>query len=81
MPYLPDVNGMIQRGNPMLRIAIVDDEASIREGLGKMIGRESGRFVVDGLFSNGQDVLDYLGKPTSTSSSPISACPWWTDWS
>ncbi|MEK5161829.1 response regulator [Paenibacillus macerans] len=46
----------------MLRIAIVDDEASIREGLGKMIGRESGRFVVDGLFSNGQDVLDYLGE-------------------
>lgn len=46
----------------MLRIAIVDDEASIREGLGKMIGKESGRFVVDGLFSNGQDVLDYLGE-------------------
>ncbi|MGZ7443972.1 response regulator [Paenibacillus sp. TH7-28] len=46
----------------MLRIAIVDDEASIREGLGKMIGKESGRFVVDSLFSNGQDVLDYLGK-------------------
>ncbi|EES74103.1 MULTISPECIES: response regulator [Paenibacillus] len=44
----------------MLRIAIVDDEASIREGLGKMIGKESGKFVVEGLFPHGQDLLNRL---------------------
>lgn len=44
----------------MLRIAIVDDEASIREGLGKMIVKESGEFSIEGLFPHGQDLLDRL---------------------
>ncbi|WP_018751693.1 response regulator [Paenibacillus sanguinis] len=44
----------------MLHIAIVDDEASIREGLGRIVSKESERFVVTGLFANGQDLLDRL---------------------
>lgn len=44
----------------MLRIAIVDDETSIREGLAKMIGKESERFLIAGSFSNGQEALSYL---------------------
>ncbi|WP_308530576.1 hypothetical protein [uncultured Paenibacillus sp.] len=44
----------------MLRIAIVDDEASIREGLGKMIGKESEKFGVEGLFPHGQELLNLL---------------------
>ncbi|WP_410771202.1 response regulator [Fontibacillus sp. BL9] len=43
----------------MLRIVIVDDETSIREGLAKMIGKESDRFHIAGSFSNGQEVLDF----------------------
>lgn len=43
----------------MLRIVIVDDELSIREGLGKMIGKESDRFLITGSFSNGQELLDF----------------------
>ncbi|MFD1175512.1 response regulator [Paenibacillus puldeungensis] len=46
----------------MLRIVIVDDEASIREGLGKIIGKESWRFVVAGLFANGQQILDFMNE-------------------
>lgn len=46
----------------MLRIVVVDDEASIREGLGKIIGKESKRFVVAGLFANGQQVLDFISQ-------------------
>lgn len=44
----------------MLHIAIVDDEASIREGLGRIVGKESEQFVVTGLFANGQELLDRL---------------------
>lgn len=44
----------------MLRIVIVDDEASIREGLAKMIGKESGRFLIAGSFSNGQEALEFI---------------------
>ncbi|GIO88751.1 hypothetical protein J25TS5_56830 [Paenibacillus faecis] len=43
----------------MLRIAIVDDEASIREGLGKIIRRESEQYEVAGTFSNGQEALEF----------------------
>lgn len=43
----------------MLRIVIADDETSIREGLAKMIDRESDRFCIAGSFSNGQEVLDF----------------------
>ncbi|MNO66904.1 putative response regulatory protein [compost metagenome] len=46
----------------MLRIVIVDDEALIREGLVKMISKESERFVIAGSFSNGQDVLDFIAS-------------------
>ncbi len=45
----------------MLRIVIVDDESSIREGLAKMIGKESDRFLITGSFSNGQEALDFAG--------------------
>lgn len=44
----------------MLRIIIVDDEASIREGLAKMIGKESSRFLIAGSFSNGQEALGFI---------------------
>lgn len=44
----------------MLRIVIVDDEASIREGLAKMIGKESDRFLIAGSFSNGQEALGFI---------------------
>ncbi|WP_334074308.1 MULTISPECIES: response regulator [Paenibacillus] len=43
----------------MLRIAIVDDETSIREGLGKIIRRESEQYEVIGTFSNGQEALEF----------------------
>ncbi|MEF2966426.1 response regulator [Paenibacillus sp. M1] len=44
----------------MLRIAIVDDETTIREGLAKMIGKESDRFFIAGTFANGQEALDFI---------------------
>ena len=44
----------------MLHIAIVDDEASIREGLGRIVSKASEQFVVTGLFANGQELLDRL---------------------
>ncbi|WP_019640617.1 response regulator [Paenibacillus fonticola] len=44
----------------MLRIIIVDDEASIREGLAKMIGKENDSFHITGTFSNGQDALSFV---------------------
>ncbi|OZB96862.1 response regulator [Paenibacillus sp. XY044] len=44
----------------MLRIVIVDDEILIREGLSRMIEKESSLFRVVGHFPDGQDVLDNL---------------------
>ncbi|GAA0133275.1 hypothetical protein YSY43_01150 [Paenibacillus sp. YSY-4.3] len=44
----------------MLRMVIVDDESSIREGVAKIITKENDAFVVAGVFSNGQDALDYI---------------------
>ena len=44
----------------MLRIVIVDDEVLIREGLSRMIEKESGLFRVVGQFPDGKDVLDSL---------------------
>lgn len=44
----------------MLRIVIVDDEVLIREGLAKMIQRESPAFQIVGIFGDGQDVLEAL---------------------
>ncbi|WP_152401612.1 response regulator [Paenibacillus cellulositrophicus] len=44
----------------MLRILIVDDEVLIREGLSRMIEKESGLFRVVGQFPDGKDVLDSL---------------------
>ncbi|GGG07521.1 hypothetical protein GCM10010912_60200 [Paenibacillus albidus] len=44
----------------MLRIVIVDDEILIREGLARMIGKESSRFQVVGTYADGQQVLDEL---------------------
>lgn len=43
----------------MLRIVIADDEMTIREGMAKMVGKESDRFMVAGTFANGQEVLDF----------------------
>lgn len=44
----------------MLRMVIVDDESSIREGVAKIITKENEAFVVTGVFSNGQDALDFI---------------------
>lgn len=44
----------------MLNIIIVDDEVLIREGLAKMISKESPCFQVIGQFSDGQEVLKQL---------------------
>ncbi len=44
----------------MLRIVIVDDEILIREGLARMISRESTKFVVIGTYPDGKHVLDEL---------------------
>lgn len=46
----------------MLRIVIVDDEASIREGLAKIISKESDGFFVAGIFSNGQEALNFIAS-------------------
>ncbi|AZK48399.1 response regulator [Paenibacillus lentus] len=44
----------------MLRIVIVDDEASIREGLAKIINKENSGFIVAGIFPNGQEALSFI---------------------
>ena len=44
----------------MLRIAIVDDEVLIREGLAKMIQKENPLFHIVGVFTDGEDVLTAL---------------------
>lgn len=44
----------------MLKIIIVDDEMLIREGLAKIIGKESPCFQVVGQFPDGEDVLRHL---------------------
>lgn len=44
----------------MLRIAIVDDEILIREGLARMISKESAEFLVIGTYSDGKHLLDEL---------------------
>lgn len=44
----------------MLRIAIVDDEVLIREGLARMISKESSTFVVAGIYPDGKHLLDAL---------------------
>lgn len=44
----------------MLKIIIVDDEMLIREGLAKIIGKESPCFQVVGQFPDGEDMLRHL---------------------
>ncbi|AIQ50743.1 response regulator [Paenibacillus sp. FSL R7-0331] len=44
----------------MLRIVIVDDEVLIREGLARMIGKESSSFCVLGTYPDGKQLLDEL---------------------
>ncbi|MNO19892.1 putative response regulatory protein [compost metagenome] len=44
----------------MLRIVIVDDEILIREGLARMISKESSRFLVTGTYADGKQLLDAL---------------------
>ncbi|WP_339317470.1 response regulator [Paenibacillus sp. FSL R10-2734] len=44
----------------MLRIAIVDDEILIREGLARMISKESTKFLVIGTYPDGKNLLDEL---------------------
>ncbi|OZQ65409.1 hypothetical protein CA600_14155 [Paenibacillus sp. VTT E-133280] len=44
----------------MLRIAIVDDEILIREGLARMISKENTEFLVIGTYSDGKHLLDEL---------------------
>lgn len=44
----------------MLRIVIVDDEVLIREGLARMISKESNEFLVVGTYPDGKQVLDGL---------------------
>lgn len=44
----------------MLNILIVDDEILIREGLSKMISKQSEYFHVAGICSNGREALDLL---------------------
>lgn len=46
----------------MLRVVIADDEELIREGLAKIIAKESERFQVVGIFANGQEVLDRIAS-------------------
>lgn len=46
----------------MLRIVIVDDEASIREGLARIISKENDGFIVAGIFSNGQEALNFIAS-------------------
>lgn len=42
----------------MLRIVIVDDEVLIREGLARMISKESSAFCVTGIYADGRQLLD-----------------------
>lgn len=44
----------------MLRIVIVDDEVLIREGLARMISKESSTFCVIGTYPDGKQLLDEL---------------------
>lgn len=44
----------------MLNILIVDDEFLIRDGLARMIAKESDRFVVTGNCANGQEALEFI---------------------
>ena len=44
----------------MLRIVIVDDEILIREGLARMISKESNEFLVIGTYPDGQHLIDLL---------------------
>lgn len=44
----------------MLRIAIVDDEILIREGLSRIISKESTEFIVIGTYADGQELLNAL---------------------
>lgn len=44
----------------MLRIVVVDDEVLIREGLTRMINKESGCFHIVGSFPGGQEALDVI---------------------
>ncbi|WP_019913452.1 response regulator [Paenibacillus sp. HW567] len=44
----------------MLRIAIVDDEILIREGLARMVSKESSGFLVTGTYADGKQLLDAL---------------------
>ncbi|WP_435923606.1 response regulator [Paenibacillus sp. DYY-L-2] len=46
----------------MLRIVIADDEMTIREGMAKMVAKESDRFTVTGTFANGEEVLDFAAS-------------------
>lgn len=44
----------------MLRIVIVDDEILIREGLARMISKESSEYMIIGTYPDGQHLLDEL---------------------
>lgn len=44
----------------MLRIVIVDDEVLIREGLARMISKESKAFIIMGTYPDGKHVLDNM---------------------
>lgn len=44
----------------MLRIAIVDDEILIREGLARMVSKENSGFLVTGTYADGKQLLDAL---------------------
>jgi len=45
-----------------LRLLIADDESNIRQGLLKLIDWPAIGYQVDGVFSDGQEVIDYLEK-------------------
>ena len=52
---------MLRKGQTgLLRIVIVDDEVLIREGLARMISKESHEFQIVGTFPDGRQVLDEL---------------------
>ncbi|WP_162551035.1 response regulator [Paenibacillus tepidiphilus] len=46
----------------MLRIVIVDDEVLIREGMARMIGKESSTFCVIGTYQDGRQLLEELPR-------------------
>lgn len=49
-----------RRLSRLLRIAIVDDEILIREGMARMISKENSQFQVVGTFADGRQILNEL---------------------